>query len=58
MMSLADSIAAMEKLAGEVNRDLAGKSLEARMAEAMRRNKGSMHPKWMREVLIRVEPAA
>ena len=55
MRSLAESISAIERLAAEVNRDLAGKSLNARMAEAMKRNKGSMSPKWVREALIRVE---
>lgn len=53
---LVSTIEDVEALAREVNRDLAGKSLDARMAEAMRRNKGAMHPLWMREALIRTMP--
>ncbi len=57
MSFVSDYIDAVQRLAGEVNRDLAGKSLEERMAEAMKRNGGSMNPLWVREALIR-EPAS
>lgn len=56
-VTAAEVLAEIETLASEVNRDLAGKSLDARMAEAMKRNRGSMHPLYVREALIRVAPA-
>jgi hypothetical protein len=33
-----------------------GKSLDARLAEAMKRNRGGMNPKMVREALIRCSP--
>lgn len=52
-----ETVSKYEKLAAEVNRDLAGEPFAIRMAEAMRRNKGSMHPLYVREALLRT-PAA
>jgi hypothetical protein len=49
-------IATIERLAFEVNRDMPGKSLDARLAEAMKRNRGGMNPKMVREALIRCSP--
>ncbi len=50
-------IADIEALAADVNRDLAGRSLTARLAEAMRRSRGNIHPKLVQEALLRTPPA-
>lgn len=55
--TLAELVKEYGDLAAEVNRDMPGATLQARMREAMRRNKGSMNPLWVQEALIRSEPA-
>ncbi len=50
-------LAEYEKLAGEVNRDHPDWSVDRRLAEAMKRNRGGMHPLYVREALLRT-PAA
>jgi len=52
-----EMVAEYERLAGEVNRDMPGRPIDERMREAMKRNKGSMHPLYVREALLRTAPA-
>ncbi len=55
-MSYARHLEEIQKLAGEVNRDHPDWSLDRRLGEAMRRSRGHMNPKMVREALIRTPP--
>jgi hypothetical protein len=52
MDSFVDFMDAMKKLGADVVRDMPNATTKERLREAMRRNKGSMHPRLVEEAIL------